>query len=86
VSLLLSAGANPNASDSLAGCALLAAVRKGHDSVITQLVAAGARLQLPAAELANALCNAVTAGECAFQAIEGWGLYRWPLWLRPFRD
>jgi ankyrin repeat protein len=63
VSVLLAAGANPNASDALAGCCLLAAVRKGHDAVISQLVSAGAKLQLPAGELSCALCSAVAAGD-----------------------
>jgi ankyrin repeat protein len=65
VSVLLAAGAKPNASlgDALAGCALLAAVRKGHDAVISQLVSAGAKLQLPAGELSCALCSAVAVGD-----------------------
>jgi hypothetical protein len=63
VSQLLAAGANPNTCDNLAGCPLLAAVRKGHLGVVSRLVAAGAKLQLPAAEIASALCNAVACGD-----------------------
>lgn len=61
--MLLAAGTNANAIDAQGCCALLAAVRGGHDAVITRLVSAKARLQLPPAELSCVLCAAVAEGD-----------------------
>lgn len=63
VSLLLSAGANPNARDNLGGSPLLEAVKAGHMSVVHQLTAAGGTLQLSVSELSSALCSMVLQGQ-----------------------
>jgi ankyrin repeat protein len=58
-SLLLSAGANPNARDNLGSSALLEAVKGGQAGLLALLVEAGAGLQLSNSELASALCSMV---------------------------
>lgn len=63
VSLLLSAGANPNARDNLGGSPLLEAVKAGHMQVVQQLTAVGATLQLSVSELSSALCSMVLQGQ-----------------------
>jgi ankyrin repeat protein len=59
VSLLLSAGANPNARDNLGSSALLEAVKAGQAPLLGLLVGAGAALQLSNSELSSALCSMV---------------------------
>jgi ankyrin repeat protein len=59
VSLLLSAGANPNARDNLGSSALLEAVKAGQGPLLGLLVGAGAALQLSNSELSSALCSMV---------------------------
>jgi potassium channel len=62
VAALLTAGANPNASDNLGGCALLEAVKGNHMGVLAALRAAGSTLQLSGEELSSILCSLAKAG------------------------
>ncbi len=59
--LLLSAGANPNATDAFGGCALVEAAKTGRTDIIQALRGAKATLNLGPGDLGSALCNMVQA-------------------------
>jgi hyperpolarization activated cyclic nucleotide-gated potassium channel 4 len=63
VELLLSAGANPNLTDNLGGCALREAVKENHTDIAELLVAAGANLCMSGDKLAGRLCSLAAADD-----------------------
>lgn len=62
VEVLLAAGASPNHRDTVEGCPLLEAAKKGHEHIIDRLVAAGGSMGRSPA-IAARLCAAVVMGD-----------------------